>query len=161
AAQVLDLLRLGLGLEPDLAVEDAVPHGHQVRRAVGTHRAHGGAALLDEELGDLLVRHGDRGSLVDAHGWLPSDRFRARVRPAALMAPPCWRVRRPPSRGAPAAWEARPPRRAGRARPHGRGPGTRWTAWTRRTSWTSTRASTSRRCSTRSPGRSPTTSCSS
>src|SRR6476619_4817446 len=59
AAQVYCLLRLGLGFEPDLAVDHRVPHCDQVRPAVGEHGGHcrGPAAL--NEVGDLVVGHDD------------------------------------------------------------------------------------------------------
>ena len=57
AAQVLHLLRLGLGLHRDAAVEEPVPHGHRVDGAVGGHGAHRHGPPLGEERLDLVGRH--------------------------------------------------------------------------------------------------------
>src|SRR5690606_13414688 len=77
AQEVLHLLRLLLRLEPDLAVDDGVPHGHQVRCAVRAQRGHGGGAALLDERGDLVVSHRDLAALVLAHR-LRSPRFSAK-----------------------------------------------------------------------------------
>ena len=66
APEVLGLLRLGLGLEGEHAVEEPVPHGHGVDRSVVVHRAQrDGPPLVDEPV-DLLGGHLDLGPLVDA-----------------------------------------------------------------------------------------------
>ena len=59
------LLRLGLGLDGDAPVEEAVPHGHGVDGTVVVERAHGHRPALVEEGVDLLGRHLDQVALLD------------------------------------------------------------------------------------------------
>src|SRR6185312_12998582 len=60
-----------LGLERELALEEPVPHRHQVDRAVAVDRRQGDRVLPVEERVDLLVRHLDLVALLDPFPHLP------------------------------------------------------------------------------------------
>src|SRR2546425_906733 len=66
APEVLHLLALGLGLEGDATLQEPVPHGHGVDRAVMVDRAQRHRAPAVDELVDLGVGHLDDVALLDA-----------------------------------------------------------------------------------------------
>src|SRR4051794_25816677 len=64
ALEVADLLRLGVGPRPALAVTDDVPERHQMRPAVAADRRAGERPLLLEEGDDLRLGHRDLAALA-------------------------------------------------------------------------------------------------
>jgi hypothetical protein len=66
AAEVHRLLRLGLGLEPHLVIDDGVPHGRQVRAARGADRGQRRHPLLAQERGDFAGGHDNPVALFHA-----------------------------------------------------------------------------------------------